>query len=142
MQINATNSILGSSTDTGTSTVLPSKTLSQHDFLNLLVTQITSQDPLKPMDNQDMLTQMVQFNTLQNNTSMQAELAKLQDSQSFLQANALLGRAVSLQVDSDTTAQGVVSGVEVDAGTPKIVVGGVAYDLSQVLTVAPAVINQ
>ena len=142
MQVNATNSILGSSTDTDTSTVLPTKALSQHDFLNLLVTQITSQDPLKPMDNQDMLTQMVQFSTLQNNTSMQTDLAKLQDSQSFLQANALLGRAVSLQVDSNTTAEGVVSGVEVEAGTPKIVVGGVAYDLGQVLTVAPAVINQ
>ena len=35
--------------------------LSQQDFLNLLVTQMTAQDPLKPTDSQDLLSQMRQF---------------------------------------------------------------------------------
>jgi flagellar basal-body rod modification protein FlgD len=113
----------------------PSKVLTQDDFLKLLVAQMTSQDPINPMDNQDMLTQMVQFSTLQGNNSMQTALTQLQSNQSLLQANALLGRQVSLQVDDRTVTQGVVSAVDVSSGTAQIVVNGVMFDLSQVLAI-------
>ena len=51
-------------------------------------------------------------------------------------AGAMLGQAVSLQVDKDTTAQGIVSAVQIEAGTPQLMVGGQAFALSQVLSVA------
>src|SRR5882757_5100157 len=91
-----------SQTNSGTDNTipLPTKGLSQNDFLKLLVTQMTSQDPLKPIDNQDMLSQMVQFSTLNANTTMQSALGQMQAGQSFAQATALLGRQVTLQVDS------------------------------------------
>ena len=115
-----------------------SQTLSEQDFLNLLVTQMTAQDPLNPMTNQDMLSQMVQFSTLQGNTAMQSTLAGLQSNQTFTAANSLIGREVNLQVDAKgNTAQGVVSGVDVSTGTPLIVVNGQAYNLGQVLSVSP-----
>jgi flagellar basal-body rod modification protein FlgD len=113
-----------------------SQTLSEQDFLNLLVTQMTQQDPLNPMTNQDMLSQMVQFSTLQGNTSMQSTLAGLQSSQSLSDANSLIGRLVDLQVDAKGgTAQGVVSGVDASSGTAQIVVNGQSYSLGQVLSV-------
>src|SRR5262245_49648458 len=114
---------------------MPSKVLSQDDFLKLLIAQMTSQDPINPMDNQDMLTQMVQFSTLQGNNSMQTALTQLQSNQSLLQANALLGRQVTLQADANTVTQGVVSGVDVSSGTAQIVVNGALFDLSQVLAI-------
>jgi flagellar basal-body rod modification protein FlgD len=113
-----------------------SQTLSEQDFLNLLVTQMTQQDPLNPMTNQDMLSQMVQFSTLQGNTSMQSTLAGLQSSQSLLDANSLIGRQVDLLVDpKGGTAQGVVSGVDISSGAAQIVVNGQSYSLGQVLSV-------
>ena len=115
---------------------LGSQLMNQGDFLKLLIAQMTSQDPIKPMDNQDMLAQMVQFSTLQGNTSLQSTLSQMQTSQGLLQANSLIGRQVSLQVDSNTVTQGVVSGVDASSGNPRIVVNGVAYDLSQVLSIA------
>jgi len=121
---------------------LPSQTLSQHDFLKLLVAQMEAQDPINPMDNKDMMAQMVQFSTLQGNTSMQQALSAMQSSQSLLQANSLLGRLVSVQVDANTIQQGVVSGVDVSSGTPQILVNDAAYDLSQVLAITtPATTN-
>ena len=90
---------------------------------------MTSQDPLNPTNSQDILSQTVQLSTLQSNTSLQSALKTLQ-------ANSMLGRQVTLQVDPQTTAQGVVSGLQVDSGTPKIVVNGNAYDLSQVVTIS------
>src|SRR5688572_28216678 len=97
MQIPPTSSI---GTDISGLNDLDSQLLSQGDFLKLLIAQMTSQDPINPLSNQDMLTQMVQFSTLQQNTGMQSELARMQSSQSLLQANALLGREVSLQVNA------------------------------------------
>ena len=116
-----------------------SQTLSEQDFLNLLVTQMTSQDPLDPMTNQDLLSQMVQFSTLQGNTTMQTTLAGMQSGQAFSEANSLIGMQVNLQTDANgDTTQGVVSGVDLSSGTPQIIVNGQSYNVGQVLSVAPA----
>ena len=115
-----------------------SQTLSEQDFLNLLVTQMTSQDPLNPMTNEDMVDQMVQFSTLQSNTSMQSTLGGMQTNQLFSEANSMIGMQVNVQTDSNgDTSQGVVSGVDLSSGTPQIVVNGQSYNLSQVLSVTP-----
>ena len=130
----ATNS--AAATDVFTSAV--SKALTEQDFLNLLVKQMTSQDPMNPMTNQDMLSQMVQFSTLQGNTTMQSTLAGLQNAQALLEADSMIGQQVNLQVDKSTTAQGVVSGVDLSSGTPQIVVNGQSYDLGKVQTITSA----
>jgi flagellar basal-body rod modification protein FlgD len=44
------------------------------DFLRLLTTQLTFQDPLEPADNQDMLAQMAQFSSLAATTESGATL--------------------------------------------------------------------
>jgi flagellar basal-body rod modification protein FlgD len=41
-----------------------SNTLGQADFLKLLTTQLTMQDPFEPTDNKEMLAQMAQFSSL------------------------------------------------------------------------------
>jgi flagellar basal-body rod modification protein FlgD len=108
--------------------------LGQEDFIRLLVSQMTSQDPLNPMSNQDMLAQMVQFSTLQQNTGLQAELARMQTTQSLTQANAMLGRQVTLLTESGVV-EGIVSGVSIEDGGAKVVVNETAYNLDQVMSI-------
>jgi len=133
------NTAANSATTTDAFTSAASQTLSEQDFLNLLVTQMTSQDPMNPMTNQDMLSQMVQFSTLQGNTSMQSTLAGMQSGQTFSEANSLIGQQVNLQTDANgNTTQGVVSGIDLSSGTPQIVVNGQSYNLGQVLAITPA----
>ena len=117
---------------------LPTQMLSQQDFLNLLVAQMTSQDPLNPTSSQDLLSQMTQFSTLNANTTLQSDMTQMNVGQQFSTANSLLGKQVLLQVDSKTTAQGVVTGVDTSTGSPQIVVNGQSYSLSQVLSVTNA----
>jgi flagellar basal-body rod modification protein FlgD len=118
----------------------PQQTLTQNDFLQLLVAQMENQDPLNPQSDTEMAAQMAQFTSLQQTTEMSASM-------SMLQADSLIGSTVTLQLDSagDTTT-GVVSGVELGSassdGTPQIVVNGVTYDLGQVLSVTPTVAAQ
>jgi hypothetical protein len=53
-------------------------------------------------------------------------------------ARAMVGRTVDLLADSKTIAHGIVTGVFMAAGTPKIIVNGQTYDMSQVLTATTA----
>ena len=132
------------STNTGTSSVSAvnfSKSLTQQDFLSLLVKQMTSQDPMNPQSNTDFAAQMAQFSALQTSQSTESNITKLVSSQQATQANSLLGQTVVLQVDKTTTAQGVVSAVDLSAGTPQLVINGTNYDLSQVITVTPTPIQ-
>ncbi len=50
------------------------QTLGQADFLKLLTTQLSQQDPLAPTDNQAMLAQMAQFSALAAQTASGATL--------------------------------------------------------------------
>jgi len=56
-------------------------------------------------------------------------------------AEALVGQTVSLLDHAHKIAHGVVAGVLTETGRPKLVVGRVQYDLSQVLSVTPPAFN-
>jgi flagellar basal-body rod modification protein FlgD len=50
------------------------KELGQADFLRLMTTQLTQQDPLNPVDNQAMVAQMAQFSSLAGVTTTNEKL--------------------------------------------------------------------
>ncbi len=114
-----------------------SQTLSQNDFLNLLVAQMKAQDPLNPQTDTAMAAQMAQFTALQQTGTMSNNIATLLTQQQLSQANGMLGNTVSLQADSNTVVSGVVQSVQISGGTPQIVVNNQAYNLSQVLSISP-----
>ena len=62
--------------------------LGQQEFLKLLVTQLTNQDPLSPQDQSQFLAQLAQFSTVEG-------VNNLQSSQTHLQAAQLLGKTIS-----------------------------------------------
>ncbi|HUL93793.1 MAG TPA: flagellar hook assembly protein FlgD [Burkholderiales bacterium] len=69
----------------------------QQRFLTLLVTQMQNQDPLNPLDNSQVTTQLAQLSTVsgigQLNTTMQSLAASFSATQT-LQAAGLIGRSV------------------------------------------------
>ena len=75
----------------------------EEQFLTLLVAQMKYQDPMNPMDNAQMTSQIAQLNTVsginQLNTSVQGLADQLGSMQS-LQASSLLGRSALLAGDS------------------------------------------
>ncbi|WP_297913015.1 FlgD immunoglobulin-like domain containing protein [Thiomonas sp.] len=85
----------GSSSSSGTSG--SSALGNANTFYNLLVTQLTNQDPLNPMSNTDLSAQLAQFSTASGVQAMQQSLAaltsQLAQTQS-LQAASLVGRNV------------------------------------------------
>jgi flagellar hook assembly protein FlgD len=88
-----------------------------------------------------MIPQMVSFTQLEQSKSMQADIASLRAEQRLLQANSLLGRTVAIQDGTTAGVTGQVTAVQMEEGTPKLVVNGHRYDLSNLLSIMPATIN-
>ena len=133
MQVTSTNNV---STGTNPADTVPGQqTLTQNNFLQLLVSQMENQDPLNPQSDTQMAAQMAQFTSLTQSSAMSSSL-------SMLQANSLIGSTVTLQTDSaGDTASGVVqsvtAGTTASNGVPQIMVNGQLYNVSQVLTITP-----
>jgi flagellar basal-body rod modification protein FlgD len=75
----------------------------QDRFLKLLVAQINSQDPLNPMDNAQMTTQMAQINTVSGIQQLNATLKGMSDQYSAmqgLQGTSLIGRQALVEGNS------------------------------------------
>lgn len=72
-------------------------TLGQQDFLSLMTAQLKNQDPTKPMDNNEFMSQMAQFSTVSGindlNSSFASFASSLHSNQA-LQAAGLIGHAV------------------------------------------------
>ncbi len=110
---------------------IPTRTLDQQDFLDLVVAQLSNQDPLNPMKDTEFISQMAQFSTLEQSKSMQKDIANLR-------ANEVLGRIVELEDTDGELVRGTVSAIQIEAGTPAIIVNGESYDLSTLRSVEPA----
>ena len=86
---------------------------SQDRFLKLLVTQLQNQDPLSPMDNAQLTSQLAQINTVSGiatlNTSIQALSGRFLQMQS-LQGAALIGKDVVVPGNTLDIADGTGQG--------------------------------
>ena len=86
---------------------------SQDRFLKLLVTQLKNQDPLSPMDNAQLTSQIAQINTVSGiatlNTSVQGLSSQFLQMQT-LQGAALVGKDVIVPGNKLDIAEGVAQG--------------------------------
>lgn len=82
----------------------------QMDYMKLLITQLRNQNPLEPLDNNEMASQLAQFSQLQQLESMNSSFASVLSTTERTYANSLIGKEVSFAVETDTGAQQLVSG--------------------------------
>src|SRR5574337_870576 len=96
----------------------------QNRFLTLLTTQLKNQDPLSPMDNAQMTSQLAQISTVDGIERLNATLASLmagQQSAEALQAAALVGRGVLVPGSGLTlSANGAIGGYNLAAGADHV----------------------
>ena len=108
----------------------PQQSLGKDDFLKLLITQLSYQDPTSPMQDKEFIAQMAQFSTLEQMTSMSADFAKLTAMITGSEASSALGRNVEL-IDDERVVQGTVKAVT-RGETPQVLVNGAYYNWAQV----------
>jgi flagellar basal-body rod modification protein FlgD len=112
----------------------------QMDYMKLLVAQLQNQNPLEPLDNQEMASQLAQFSQLQQLESMNSSFARVLASVERDYASSLIGKEVSFLAATEAgTTEARSSEVEqvyhgVD-GAITLAVGGYDIGLENVLSV-------
>ena len=111
--------------------------LGKDDFLKLFVAQLSHQDPMNPMNDQDMMGQMASFSQLEQITNMAAANQSMASNLSSSSAVGLIGRTVTYADADDLTHTGTVEKVTVTDGKPSLTVAGVdGIDPSTITQVA------
>lgn len=133
----------------------PKSELGKTDFLQMLVTKLKYQDPLKPVSDESFIADMAQFSSLEqmtnlNNTfgtqsnslnTLNENLLALIIMQNTTQAAGLIGKTVVLNVPQTNvltgqtetvTIEGKVDSIKFVDGMPKVIVNGTQYDLPNV----------
>lgn len=128
MSVDAASSATSTSYSGSTAANKATQDLGKDDFLKLLVTQLQSQDPLNPMEDKDFIAQMAQFTSLEQMKNMNTSIQ-------ITQAASYIGRQISWADDKGVEQTGVVTGVRIVSGEPKVAVGDQTISLAKIITV-------
>jgi flagellar basal-body rod modification protein FlgD len=116
------------------------KQLGKQDFLKLLMAQLQNQNPLKPMEDTQMIAQMAQFTSLEAMQTLNATIQKSTNVQTVAQTSALIGKYIQADEADGTTTMGLVTGVRFTATdgviAPTLSVDGKDVDYSKIRRVS------
>jgi flagellar basal-body rod modification protein FlgD len=109
------------------------------EFLKLMITELTNQDPLNPMDNAQLVEQIGQIRSISATTQLSDTLGAVLSGQNLTTASSLIGKKVVALTDQNENVTGVVDRVSVeidkddsDKRTFRVHVGDKKIDLQNV----------
>lgn len=94
--------------------------VSQEEFLELLVTQLTNQDPLKPTENQEFISQLAQLQSLDEQIESNGYLATMANNNDLGNASAMIGMMVTGQLEGGSLTGGVVQSASMRDGVASV----------------------
>jgi flagellar basal-body rod modification protein FlgD len=136
----STNSV-GSTPSSGSTTNSSDKntlnSLQTQDFIKMLVAELQNQDPMSPMSNSELLTEVSQIRSIESNDNLNTTLQSVLLGQHVATASSLINQSVS-GLDSDgNRVTGRVDSVSVNGSNATLHVGSSTIDLSNVTSVQP-----
>lgn len=94
---------------------VPKKTLGQDDFLTLLTTQLSNQDPLEPQKDTEFIAQMTTFNSANQMSELVTSMKSFMATQDFSGVQNYLGKWVTVK-ETTTAGTSLISGTVTRAG--------------------------
>lgn len=109
MEIGTATSLPPGSTQKSNSSVAPD----YNSFLRLLIAQMKNQDPMKPIDATQYISQIASFSNVEQAVQTNAKLDALMTSFALSQADGIIGRTIT---SADGAVTGTVTAVRVVSG--------------------------
>ncbi|UCF14885.1 MAG: hypothetical protein JSW59_15865 [Phycisphaerales bacterium] len=111
------------------------------DYMKLLVTELQNQNPLEPLDNNQMAAQLAQFSQLQQLESMNSNFASVLAVTERSYANSLMGKQVSFMSPNEAGERELTTGtvdkvITEDDGEILLMVSSKTVELEDILSVA------
>jgi flagellar basal-body rod modification protein FlgD len=131
MDVNNVNSINGNTQSTTTA----KNVLDKNAFLQILMAQLSNQDPMSTQDNSQYIAQMAQFSALEESQNMNTSLEKMLVSQRVTEGSMMIGKEVAFSTDNSTYVQELVNGLIIENGKVYLKTGNGVYDIDNVIGV-------
>jgi len=94
-----------------------------NDFIKLLVAELQNQDPLDPMNNQEILQQISQIREIESNQRLTDTLGSVLLGQNVATASNLIGRTIVALSAEGERVTGEVERVSIEEGVARLHVG-------------------
>jgi flagellar basal-body rod modification protein FlgD len=139
MSTGAITNYTGNSTNTNAAgqSSATGETVSENQFLDLLVTQLQNQDPTQPMDDSQFVSELAQFSSLQESTTMNTTVG-------LQTAAGMIGATITSSADdsSGNPISGEVTSASSANGVANVIVGTNTVPLTDITAVSyPSVSN-
>ena len=113
-----------------------SATLQMEDFLQLLTSQISNQDPLERMKDTEFISQMANIASLEQMQQFSKGFESFANSHKDMVAQAYLGRVVEIKSGGEQLSGTVHSVERTDDGKISVLVNDKAYDPNDIVKVS------
>ena len=115
--------VSGATAAGGTPSASSRASISRDQFLKILVSELTSQDPLEPMSNNDFIQQLVGLQSLEQTANLTDSLSSFERFMQMSSGSTMIGKSVKGLAANGEQVQGVVTKVVMENGTVNVVVG-------------------
>jgi flagellar basal-body rod modification protein FlgD len=121
-----------------TASVNTFSSIESNEFMQLLLVQLKYQDPLEPMDSNEIMGQITQLNSLQELQAINGGIEGLAENNELVEAASLLEKMVSYTTDDGLVKIGFVEGITRSGSETRLLIGEDAVALDNVLSIQPA----
>jgi flagellar basal-body rod modification protein FlgD len=118
--------------------------LNSSDFLQLMIKELQQQDPLNPMDNNQLVQQINSIRQLSSTTALTDTLSSVLIGQNIATASGMIGKNVKALADDGSEVSGKVDRVAVTVDTKdenkrevRVHIGGQEVKISNVREIIP-----
>jgi len=132
------NSVLNNYLVTADKTTTATNTggsIDSSQFMQILMAQLTHQNPLEPMDSAELTMQFSQLNSLDELRNIRSAMETVSATNQVTYMASLLGKTVKASRADGKVIEGVVDGVIAEASAPQIKIGDETVDLVDVLEI-------
>ena len=135
----STISSITATTTTNNTATAKSTSLDNDDFMTLLFAELKNQDPMKPMDSGEMMSQIATLNSLNALMAIKESITTLNNSQTLSYATSLIGKTINAipdASDTSTIVTGVVTSMTTIDGETLVQIGDTDVELSTIVSVS------
>ncbi len=113
--------------------------MSSSDFINVLLTELSNQDPLAPNDTSALLEQLSSLRTIESQSALEDSLKSLVLQNGVIQASGMIGKLVQGLSVNGTQISGLVTSVRVVDGAAQLELdSGISLPLENVQLITDA----
>ncbi|MGL4594976.1 MAG: flagellar hook assembly protein FlgD [Thermoguttaceae bacterium] len=106
--------------------------LTTTDFIKMMVAELENQDPMSPMSNTEMLSQINQLRQITSSDKLSQSIESLTTGQSLTTASSMIGKTVSGVNTLGEKVTGNVEKVSIENGVAKLHVGSSIIEVEKV----------